>query len=146
LVADDGVVVAVIGHASDLQYRVRFAEQRQHGVRVQFAATELGLPLLGGRGRRAASVLDGDHYDAILRFVVDVDDDNPSPWSENEPDAFPASGESRPDVRKLNERSQRAGYAGARVSWQAVSLDQSVEILDGCDREFDASHPGLQLV
>ena len=109
------------------------------------AARAVGLPLLGGRSRRGASVLDGDHHDAILRFVVDVDDDKPAPWSENEPEAFPTSGESRPDVRKLNERSQRAGHAGARVSWQAVSLDQSVEILDGCDREFDASHR-LQLV
>src|SRR5947209_20422687 len=41
------------------------------GVRVSPAR----LPLLGGRGGGGATVLDGGHDDAILCFVIHVDDD-----------------------------------------------------------------------
>jgi len=96
-------------------------------------------------GRRRASILDRHDYDSVLRLDEDIHEDQPSPRSEDEPKTIPASGERWADVWELSERSQRPGDPCTGVRWEAVRADQAVEILDGCDREFDASH-SLKLV
>lgn len=54
---------------------------------------ELGY---GSRGeRRGATVLDRDNHDAIVVFEVDVDNDHPTPRSEQEAESGPPVSEFR---------------------------------------------------
>jgi hypothetical protein len=47
--------------------------------------------------------LDGDHVDAILDLDVNVDEDQPSPRSKDEPEASPVSGQRGPELRESLE-------------------------------------------
>src|SRR5450759_2087211 len=52
------------------------------------------------RGDSRARILDGHHRDPIRRFVVDIDDQHPAPWTEDEAKVGPSALERRAEAGK----------------------------------------------
>ena len=96
-----------------------------------------------GRCRRVGSsgVLDGHHDAAIGGFVEVVDHKHPPPGAENETQTVPATVKHRPDPREPLELRQPKTQPISGVPRKAVGAYEGVQILGGCNREFDASHP-----
>lgn len=80
-------------------------------------------------GCRGSGVLDGENEDQVARLFEAVDDQHPSPGSEDEAHRVPASVESPADVGELLEDSQGALDASLGIRRKAVGDDQTVEIL-----------------
>jgi hypothetical protein len=100
---------------------------------------------IAGRCARRSCVLDRDDGHTVARLVEDVDEQNPAPGSEEEPEPLPPACELRSESRELAERLERRAYTLAGVGRQRVREDESIEVLGRSACEFDLRHV-LQLV
>jgi hypothetical protein len=89
---------------------------------------------------RAAGVLHRDNDDAVLRFLEDVDDDEPTPRPHEEAISAPTTGQLWPEPREACERSQGALHALARVCRQAQDTDESIQVFFRCASYFYSRH------
>jgi hypothetical protein len=76
---------------------------------------------------------------------IGVHDHHPSPRTEDEAESLPSSTQCSSEQRKALERQQGALHARLGVRRQAVSEDQSLEVLDRRRGELDLGHR-LELV
>jgi hypothetical protein len=95
----------------------------------------------GGRPR----FLDGEDHHAAIILVAPVDQQHPSPRSEDEAQALPSSGEFGAQTGHLAQGSQAGTHAPSGIRRQRQDGDEPVQVLDRSPGAFDASH-ALQLV
>jgi hypothetical protein len=91
------------------------------------------------------TVQDRHDHDPILVFEIGVHDHHPSPGAEHEAEVLPASMELGSEKGETPEWFQGAFHALLGVRLEAVSDDQTVEILGCCRGKLDQCHE-LELV
>jgi hypothetical protein len=89
--------------------------------------------------------LDGENEDLVAGLFEAVDDQHPSPGSEDEAHRVPASVELPADVGELLEDAQGALDAVLGIGWKAVGDDHAVEVFHRDCAQPDFGH-GLQRV
>ena len=77
-------------------------------------------------------------------LIVEIDEQEPSPRTDQEAQRLPSSLQLATDQRKLLQDAQRTLYASTRVGGEAVSDDHTVEIFDRGEAQLDVCH-ALQL-
>ena len=89
--------------------------------------------------------MDGDDDNALVLVENHIDQQEPAPWAEQEPEAGPTSAKLGAHLRELGKRAQGVADALLRVRRQAVRVDESLEIFRGDTAQLDAGHR-LELV
>jgi hypothetical protein len=92
------------------------------------------------RGCRGPGVLNGQHHDTVFSLGVLVDQQHPSPGSQEKPHPLPSTFEFRPEAGELGQRLQASTYPIAGVGRKALPSNQTIEILDRGSSQLDSSH------
>ena len=81
--------------------------------------------------------MEGDDDDSILGLDVHVDDDQPTPWTDQPPAISPDTRELLAGTRELLQRKQRAENPIPRVSRKLAGLDQLTKLVTRQARDLD---------
>jgi hypothetical protein len=89
--------------------------------------------------------LDRDHRDTLTGLIELVDDQHPTPRSQNEPQAGPATFQLRAHTRELLQRRERPPDPLTGIRRKREHDDQPVKILNGRSRQRNLRHE-LQVI
>lgn len=82
----------------------------------------------------------GNYDDSILGLEVDVDDDHPTPRTDQSATLPPHSRKLFTGPGKFLQHEQRARDSLPRISWQLTSLDQLPKLITRQARDLDDGH------
>lgn len=82
----------------------------------------------------------GHHDHSVLPGEMPIDEDQPTPGPDDEPEALPASVQRRPQQRESPKGVQAGAQARSSVRRQAVDEEKPAKVLSRSLRDLHAGH------